>query len=132
MTMAKTPRFLTSASKTPKFPMFVLVSGQPVDLTVPSDSFMVGIDTDGFEIFVGGVFADPVRVEDSQAAHGFADSFFSDGLDFPLEFERVDTFVDGFAVGGTFGGESLSAAPSDSDAEWGRGVGLIYPNEIQA
>ena len=45
--------------------MFVLVSGQPVDLAVPSDSFMVRIDTDGFEIFVGGVFADPVRVEDS-------------------------------------------------------------------
>merc|ERR1712001_406898 len=65
MTMAKTPRFLTSASKTPKFPMFALVSGQPVDLTVPSDSFMVRIDADGFEIFVGGVFTDPVRVEDS-------------------------------------------------------------------
>lgn len=102
-TMSQTPRFLTSRSKTPKFTVFVFAGAHPVHVAVTSDSLVLRIDHDAFEIFVGGILAYPVRVEDSETAERFAGSFFSDGLDSTLEFELVDTFVDWFAVGGTFG-----------------------------
>jgi len=117
-TMSQTPRFLTSRSKTPKFTVFMLVGAHPVHVSITSDSLVLRIDHDAFKVFVGGILAYPVRVEDSETAQSFAGSFFSDGLNSTLEFELVDTLVDWFAVGGTFGGQALAATSADADSEY--------------
>merc|ERR1719220_18639 len=91
VSLAQAPGFLASGGESPELPVLVLV---------------------------GGVLAHPVRVHDAETAEGLADALFGHGLDAALELEVVDTLVDGLAVGGTFGGQPLPAAPADADAEY--------------
>jgi len=122
VTFANTSGFLASRGKSSQFSVFVSSFGNPVQVAVSSDVLQVGVDHDDFEVFVGGILSDPVRVQDSEGTEFLANSFFGDRLNSSLEFQLVDTLVDGFTVGGTFGGQSLSAASSDSDSEDGETV----------
>ena len=95
--------------------MFVGWFSDPLHGWVTSDDFVVGVDHQNLVVFVGRVLSNLVRVDYSQTSHSFTGTFFGDGLDSAFEFQRVDTLVDGFTIGGTFGSKSLPAAPSYSD-----------------
>lgn len=125
VTFSKTSGFLASRGKTSQFSVFVSGLGNPVQITISSDVLQVGVDHDDFKVFVGGILSDPVRVHDSEGTELFTNSFFGDRLNSSLEFQLVDTLVDGFTVGGTFGSQSLSAASSDSDSEDGETQEII-------
>ena len=115
MAVAETSGFLAGRSETPGFSVLVGWFSDPLHGWVTSDDFVVGVDHEDFVVFVGRVLSNPVRVEYSRIAHSFTGTFFGDRLDSVLEFQRVDTLVDGFTVGGTLGSKSLPAAPSYSD-----------------
>jgi len=116
--LAQAPGLFAHGGKSPELPVLVLVAGHPVEVAVPPDGLVLGVDHDDLEVLVGGVLAHPVRVHDAEAAEGLAHALLGHGLDAALELQGVDTLVDGLAVGGTFGGQPLPAAPADADAEY--------------
>jgi len=114
VTFSETSGFLAGAGKTFEFSVFVDWLGDPVHVGVSSDDLVHWVDHDDFVVLVGTVFSGPVAVDDSETAHSFTGSLFSNRLDSSLEFKLVNSLVDWFTVGGTLWRESLSATSSYS------------------
>lgn len=76
-----------------------LVDGvdDPVDSRITTDSLVAGVDKDNFEVLVGRVLVDPVRVENSQIGAATTNSFFGSGAEGSLVLELVHTLVGGLA-----------------------------------
>lgn len=88
----------------------------PVDASIAADSLVLGVDADDFEVLVGRVLVDPVRVQDTQVGAAAANTLLSGGLEGTLVLELVDTVVGGLAVGGTLGDRALATTAADTDA----------------
>ena len=73
--------------------MLHLGGADPVDAWVASDGTMGGVHNDDFEELVGGILADPIRVEHSHLWEALANSLLGDGADGALVLELVDTLV---------------------------------------
>ena len=58
---------------------------------------MFWVDKDDFEVFVGRILVNPVRVEDSEICAAAGNTLFSCGFERSLVLELVDTLVGGFA-----------------------------------
>lgn len=69
----------------------------PVDPRVTAYDCVLWVDKDDFEVFVGRILVDPVRVEDSEICAAAANTLFSCGFERSLVLELVDTLVGGFA-----------------------------------
>lgn len=89
--------------------------GNPLKLGVVSDGVVVGVDEDNLEVLVGGVFTNPVGVQDSERAAVSANSLFSDGLESSGELDE-DTHVGGLTHGSSLGDGLLSSTSSDLDS----------------
>ena len=53
----------------------------PVDARILADGLVLGVDEDDFEVLVGRVLIDPVRVEDSEVGAAATDTLFSCGTE---------------------------------------------------
>jgi hypothetical protein len=55
----------------------MLVNGitDPVDFWITTNSIMVWINADDFEVLVGGILSNPVRVENSESTIATANTF---------------------------------------------------------
>ena len=69
----------------------------PIDSGVTTDTFMLGIDKNDFEVLISGILIDPVGVEDAEIGAAASDSLFGCGFERSLVLELVDTLVCGFA-----------------------------------
>lgn len=85
----------------------------PVNAGVLTDGSVEGIYEDNFEILVGGILVDPVRVQHTESSTRTSDSFFSDASNASLVLELVHTMGLGFTVNDTLGDGLLSASTSD-------------------
>ena len=65
----------------------------PVDTRITSDSLVLRINKDNFEIFVGRILIDPVRVEDTEIGTTSSNSFLGSRTERSLIFELIDTLV---------------------------------------
>ena len=71
----------------------------PVDTRITTNSFVLGVDKDNFEILVGRVLIDPVGVENSEIGTTTTDTLLGSRLERTLVLELVHTLVGGFACG---------------------------------
>ena len=62
-------------SETPKFSVLHDWLGDPVDLGVPPDGLVEGVDEDDLEVLVGRILADPVRAQDAESLKTSANTF---------------------------------------------------------
>lgn len=69
----------------------------PVDARITTYSFVLRVDKDNLEVFIGGVLVDPIRVEDPQISATTSNTFFGGGFERTLVFQLVDTLVGRFA-----------------------------------
>lgn len=69
----------------------------PVDTGITPDSFVLGVNQDDFEVLVGRVLIDPVRVENSKIGTTTTDTLLGGRLERTLVLELVHTLVGGFA-----------------------------------
>lgn len=65
----------------------------PVNAGIATDGFVLRIDQDDFEVLVGGILIDPVRVQNSQIGATTSDTFFGSRLEGTLILELVDTLI---------------------------------------
>lgn len=69
----------------------------PVDTGITTDSFVLGVDENNFEVLVGRVLVDPVGVEDSEIGTTTTDTLLRGRLEGTLILELIHTLVGGFA-----------------------------------
>jgi len=69
-----------------------------------------------FQVFVGSILSNPVRVEDSQTTNLSSDSFFSDGLKVSGELELNNTLVGWLSANNTLSDWLFTASSSDSNS----------------
>lgn len=69
----------------------------PVDARITTDSLMLRIDEDDFEVLVSRVLVDPVGVEDAEIGAAATDTLFGGGSEGALVLELVHTLVGGLA-----------------------------------
>lgn len=116
VTLVDTSGLFTSSSQTSSFSVLVDWVGDPVVGWVVSDGRVGWVDQDDFVVLVGGVFVDPVGVQDSQVGGSSTDSFFRSDSQGLLVLQVVDTLVGWLTVGGTLWNRSLSVTSSNSDS----------------
>ena len=116
VTLVDTSGLLTSGGQTSSFSVLVDRVSDPVVGWVVSDSVVGRINKDDFVVLVGGVFVDPVGVQDSQVGSSSTDSFFSSDLQGLLVLQVVDTLVGWLTVSSTLWNRSLSVTSSDSNS----------------
>lgn len=63
------------AGESTQFAMFLDCIADPVDFRVTTNSVVVWVDADDFEVFVSGILGNPVRVEDAKSTHAATDTF---------------------------------------------------------
>ena len=97
--------------------MFHNRSAHPVDLSIPPDGLMEGIDHDDLEVLVSGILAHPVRVQNTQSLDAATHTLFGDGLQVAhglLLLDRAGSF--GFTVRTALGDGPFAASTTHSDA----------------
>jgi hypothetical protein len=72
--------------------------GDPVGVRISSDSFMELINEDNLEIFICGIFTNPVEIRDSQSPSMAPSSLLSNRLKALGKCQLVNTMVDRLAV----------------------------------
>ena len=88
----------------------------PVNPGIASDGGMSHVDHDHLEVLVGGVLANPVRVEDSESLESATNSLLGDGLKIPLRLLLLDrTRALGLTIGTTLGDGALPASTPHGD-----------------
>jgi hypothetical protein len=93
MTLAQTTRLLASSGETPGFAMLVDGIDDPVDARITADGLMLRVNEDDFEVLVGGVLVDPVRVQNAQVGATTSNTLLSSRLERSLVLELVHTLV---------------------------------------
>jgi hypothetical protein len=112
---AKTTVLLSSRCQPPKLTMLMHRVHYPVDSRVLTDGRMGGIDENNFEILVGRVLVDPVRIEDSKASQLAPCSLLSNGSQTTLELQLGDTLVLGLTIYNTLGHRPLPASAAHTN-----------------
>lgn len=97
MALSKTTRFLARSSKTARFTVLVNWVDDPVDTGITTDCLVLRVDQDNFEVFVGRILVDPVRVQDTQVSTSSSDTLLRGRLQRSLILQLVDTLVCRFA-----------------------------------
>jgi len=116
VSLAQATRFLASRGKATSFAVLVNRFDDPVDSWVSADGCVLRVNENDFEVFVGRVLVDPVRVKDSKISASAAYTLFGGGFEGSLIFELVDTLVGGFAVCCTLGDRLLATTSSNTNA----------------
>ncbi len=65
----------------------------PVDASITADGLMLRVDEDDFEVLVGGVLIDPIRVENTQVGATTSDTLLSSRFEGSLVLKLVHTLV---------------------------------------
>lgn len=88
----------------------------PVDLGIAPDGRVSHVHHDHLEVLVGGVLADPVRVQDSETLESATHSLLGDGLEVPLRLLLLDrTGALGLTIGTSLGDGALPASTPHGD-----------------
>jgi len=116
VTLAQATRFLACRSEATRFTVLVNRVDDPVDPSITTDGLVLGVNENDFEVLVGRVLVDPVRVEDAEICAATTDSFFGGGAEGSLVLELVHTLVGGFAVSSTLWHGLLATTSSDTDS----------------
>ena len=101
-----------------QFTMFLNRATHPVNLRISSYSLMMRIYHDNLKVLVGGVLANPVRIEHSKTLHPPSNALFSNGLEVAhrlLLFNSTRSL--GFTVGASLGVGAFATSTTHSDAE---------------
>jgi len=114
--LAQSARRLASGGLATKLAMLLLRFADPLDARISADGRVGGIDHDDFVIFVGGILADPVRIEDAERSDLATHAFLSDGLKRALELHLVDAVVSGLAIRASLGDGLLAGTAANADA----------------
>ena len=101
---------------TSEFSVFVDRLSNPVDSGVVSNCVVSRVDNNNFEIFVGTVLANPVRIEHSEALDSLSNSFFSTRAQISCELKLVNTNTGGLSINDSLRNRSLSATSSNTDS----------------
>lgn len=104
-----------SRSESTSFSVLVDRVDDPVDAWVVSDHNVLRINHDDFEVFVGGILVDPVRVEDAEVSASSAGTFLGNTSKVANKLQLVDTLVLGFTVNNTLVVGSLAATSANGD-----------------
>jgi len=96
VTLVDSSVLLTGSSQSTHLSVFMDWVCDPVDTGITTDSLVLRIDEDDFEVFVGGILVDPVRVQDSEIGATTTDTFFGGGTKRSLRFELVYSLVGWF------------------------------------
>lgn len=75
VSLAQSTGALARRGKTTQLAMLLDSVANPVDLWVTTDGVVVWINADDFEVFVGGILSDPVRVQDTESTHTTTNTF---------------------------------------------------------
>lgn len=86
----------------------------PVDTSIATDRFVLRIDEDHLEVFVGGVLVDPVRVEDTQIGSTAAHSLLGCRFQGSLVLKLVYTLVRWLAYQGEYQPQSFCLGSNDN------------------
>lgn len=62
MTFSETTVLLADAGQTTSFTSLVHWLSDPVDPSISSDRFMIGVDKDDFIVLINAILIDPIRV----------------------------------------------------------------------
>lgn len=116
VTLVNTSGLSTCSSQASVFSVLVDWVTDPVVSSIVSDGIVGWVNKNDFVVLVGGVFIDPVRVQDSQVGCSSTDSFFSSDSKRLLVLQMVDTLVGWLTVSSTLWNRSLSVTSSDSDS----------------
>ena len=115
VTLVDTSGFLTSGSQTSSFTVLVNWVTDPVVTSISSDSLVLRVDQDNFEVLVSRILVNPVGVQDSQVSGTTTNSFFSGSSQGSLVFQFIDTLVSWLTVSSTLWNRSLSVTASNPD-----------------
>ena len=114
--LAQAAGLLAGVSQTAELSVLVDSATDPVSLGVPPDGGMGDVHHDDLEIFVGGVLADPVGVQDSETLKSTTHSLLGDGLEVPLRLLLLDrTGALGLTIGTSLGDGALPASTPHGD-----------------
>ncbi|ELW62286.1 hypothetical protein TREES_T100003159 [Tupaia chinensis] len=80
-------------------PVLVDWLGNPLGVSVFSDSFMEWINEDNLEEFVCGIFTHPVRIQDRKSPTVASSSLLCNRLEAASKLELVNTMMDRLAIG---------------------------------
>ena len=69
----------------------------PVDSRITTNGLVLWVNEDDFEVLVGRILVDPVRVEYTKIGAAATNSFFGGGAEGALVLELIHTLVGGFA-----------------------------------
>jgi len=88
----------------------------PADTRITTDSLVLGVDEDDFEVLVGRILVDPVGVQDAEVGAATTNSLFGSGAEGSLILELVHTLVGGFAESGTLWHRLLATTTADTNS----------------
>src|SRR4051812_2272850 len=74
VTLAQSTALLAGGGKTTALAVLVHGVDDPVDAGIAADGLVLGVDEDDFEVLVGRVLVDPVRVEDAEVSGAATDT----------------------------------------------------------
>jgi len=115
MALAQSPVLLPHTGETTGFTAFVHWLGDPVNTSIPTNSFVVRIHKDNFVVLVNTVLVHPVRVQDSQVSTASSNTFLGGTPETALGLQVVDTLADRFAVGSTLWHWLFTVTAADAD-----------------
>jgi hypothetical protein len=97
--------------------MFHDWSTHPINLRITTNGLVEGIDHNDLKVFVGGILANPVRVEDTESFKTTSNTFLGDGLQVPDWLHLLyGTGSLGLAEGTTLGDGTFTATTTHSNA----------------
>lgn len=114
-TLANSSGSLSLGSKTTKFSVLLDTSGNPLVFWVVSDGIVLWVHKDNFEVLVGGVFTDPIGVENTEGTAVATDTLFGNRLKSASELHE-DTLVNWFTHGCTLWYWLLASTTSHTDS----------------
>ena len=114
--MSETSILLTGGGKTSEFSFVVFFRDDPVNSWVNLDGFMVWVNADDFEEFVGGVLTNPVGVKNSHVGALSTNLLLSNRSVGSGFLELSNTSMDWLTIDNTLVDGSLSSSSSDSNS----------------
>jgi len=100
-TTSQTSGLLSSSGVSAHFSVLVCRIADPVNAGIVTDSVVRRIDADDFIVVIGGVFVDPVGVQDAQVSAGASDLTLGNDSVGLLVLQFHDTVVLGLTINNT-------------------------------
>lgn len=98
------------------FPVLVDWFGDPLGIRISSNSLMEWINEDHLKEFVCGIFANPVRIQNSQSPTVASSSFLGNRLKASSKLELVNTMMHRLAVGRALRNGAFAATTAHTNA----------------